>query len=111
MTATTMTATGARTAPGLQQVTLWLLLGFVASLQISIAAASILLTAMLVSWAALLVRDRTRPAAPRFFAPLVVYAGATLVSAAFSLDPAVSFVDSKQLLLFLIVPAVYQIAR
>jgi O-antigen ligase len=111
MTATTITAAHARTAPGLDRVTLWLLLAFVGSLQISIALAGILLTALLVSWGALLVRERVRPAAPRFFVPLMVYAVATLVSSVFSLDPSASFLDAKQLLLFLIVPAVYHIAR
>ena len=111
MSATTITAAHPRTAPGLHQVTFWLLLAFVAALQISIALASVLLVATLIGWAVLLVRDRTRPAAPRFFTPLVVYAGVTLVSSAFSLDPAESFLDAKQLLVFLIVPAVYYIAR
>jgi O-antigen ligase len=111
MTATTMTATRAPAAPGLERVTFWLLLAFVASLQISIAAAGILLAAMLVGWAAVLVRSRVPPAAPRFFLPLVIYAAATLVSSAFSVDPATSFLDNKQLLLFLIVPAVYHVAR
>jgi len=83
----------------------------VASLQISIAAAGILLTGALLAWAALLVRDRARPAAPAFMLPLVLYAGATLASAAFSLDPMASFIDSKQLVLLLIVPMVYQVAR
>ena len=48
---------------------------------------------------------------PAFFYPLAVYAIATLVSAAFSDDPNASFVDSKQLVLFLIVPMVYEFAR
>jgi O-antigen ligase len=43
--------------------------------------------------------------------PLLVYAGITLLAAAFSVDPVTSFVDSKQLLLFAIVPAVYDLAR
>src|SRR5688500_7061061 len=90
---------------------MWLLLGFVAALQISIAAAGVLLAATLVCWVALLVRDRARPEAPPFFLPLLVFAGATLVSAAFSIDAWTSFVDTKQLLLLLIVPAVYHIAR
>ena len=111
MTATTMAAAHARTAPGLDRVTLWLLLAFVGSLQISIALAGILLAALMLSWGVMLVRDRVRPSAPRFFIPLVAYAAVTLVSSAFSLDPAESFLDAKQLLLFLIVPAVYHIAR
>lgn len=111
MTGTTLAVTQARTAPTLDRVTYWLLLAFVASLQLSIAAASVLLTATLLCWAALLVRDRTMPAAPAFFLPLVVYAAATLIASALSLDPAASFLDSKQLGLFLIVPAVFHIAR
>jgi O-antigen ligase len=110
MTTTAMTAI-ARPAFGLDKAALWLLLAFVASLQLSIAAAGVLLTAALVAWAALLVRDRARPAAPAFMLPLAVYGAATLVSAGFSLDPAASIIDSKQLVLLLIVPMVYHVAR
>ena len=49
--------------------------------------------------------------APAFFIPLAAYGAITLVSAAFSSDPRAGFVDSKQLVLFLIVPVVYDIAR
>jgi O-antigen ligase len=101
----------ARPAFGLDRAALWLLLAFVAALQLSIAVAGILLTASLVAWAALLIRDRARPTAPAFMVPLAVYAVATLVSAVFSLDPAASIVDSKQLVLLLIVPMVYHVAR
>jgi O-antigen ligase len=89
----------------------WCLFAFVATLQFSIAIAQTLLATTLLLWAALLLRDRTWPAAPRFFMPLLGYAGATLVASAFSLDPLASVVDSKQLVLLLIVPAVYHIAR
>ena len=106
-----MTAARAPAAPGLERATFWLLLAFVASLQVSIAAAGVLLTATLAGWAAILIRGRMWPAAPRYFLPLAAYAGATLVSTAFSVDPAASFADNKQLLLFLIVPAVYEVAR
>jgi O-antigen ligase len=111
MTTTTMTAVGARPAFGLDRTAFWLLLAFVASLQLSIAAAGILLTAALLAWAATLVRDRVRPAAPSFMVPLAAYGAVTLVSAAFSLDPAASLIDSKQLVLLLIVPMVYHVAR
>jgi O-antigen ligase len=111
MTTTAMTAAGTRPVFGLDRAALWLLFAFVASLQLSIAAAGVLLTAALLAWAALLLRDRVWPRAPRFLLPLGVYAGATLVSAAFSLDPWASLVDSKQLVLLLIVPMVYYIAR
>jgi O-antigen ligase len=111
MNATTMTVGAAQTAPMLERVTLALLLGFVGALQVSIAVAQILLAAMVVSWLARHAADRTRPSAPSFFLPLAGYAGLTLVASAFSLDPWASFIDSRQLLLFAIVPAVYDIAR
>jgi O-antigen ligase len=100
-----------RAAAGLDRVAAACLLGFVGSLQVSIALANVLLAATLVTWLAILVRDQARPAAPAFFVPLLAYAGLTLVSAVFSLDPIESLVDSKQLLLFAVVPAVYDLAR
>jgi O-antigen ligase len=87
------------------------LLGFVAALQLSIAAAGICLAVMLACWAGTLLVGQERWDAPRFFWPLLIYAAWTLVSAAFSPDPRTSFIDSKQLVVFLIVPAVYQLAR
>lgn len=87
------------------------LLAFVAAQQISIAAANILLTLMLLVWLARVVWARDRIEVPRTFVPLAAYAAATLISAAFSTDPRTSFVDSKQLVLFLLVPVVYEFAR
>ena len=86
------------------------LFGIAGALQFSIAIAQILLTIALISWAALLVVRHERVEAPAFFWPLVVYAGATLVSAAFSSDPRTSLIDCKQLVLFLIVPLTYRLA-
>jgi hypothetical protein len=51
-------------------------------------------------------QDGRRPEVPAFFLPLLVYAGLTLVSAALSGDPKESFWDSRQLLMFLMVPIV-----
>src|SRR5882672_12546576 len=111
MTTAAMSITGSRTAPGLERATVALLLCFVASLQISIAAANILLALMMVCWVAQIVHEKALPVVPPFFWPLAGYAAATLVISAFSLDPRTSIVDDKQLVLFVIVPAVYQIAR
>jgi O-antigen ligase len=111
MTTAAMSMTHPRTAPRLERVTVGLLLCFVASLQISIAAANILLALMMVVWVAQMVQEKTLPAAPRFFWPLAAYAAVTLVISAFSLDPRTSIIDDKQLVLFVIVPAVYHIAR
>ena len=71
------------------------LLGFVAALQISIAAAGICLAVTLVCWVGTLVLGHERWDAPRFFWPLLAYAAVTLVSAAFSPDPRTSFIDSQ----------------
>ncbi|MCA1563537.1 MAG: O-antigen ligase family protein [Acidobacteria bacterium] len=87
------------------------LLGFVSVLQISIAAAGILLASTLACWAALVLRGRERVRVPASFWPLAAYAALTLVAAAFSVDPRVSLIDCKQLLLFLVVPAAYRLAR
>src|SRR5262245_26895238 len=105
MRATTIGMPDARTAPGLERVTTVLLLGFVAAVQISIAAAQILLGALMLCWIIGLVRDKSRPTAPFFFAALLAYAAATLISSIFAMAPAESFFDDRQLLLFLIVPA------
>jgi O-antigen ligase len=95
----------------LETASLVALLAFVAGLQFSIAAAGILLTLTLVGWAGCVARGQESVQVPRFFWPLAAYAGWTLVSAAFAATPATSFEDCKQLLLFLIVPAVYRLAR
>jgi O-antigen ligase len=97
--------------PVLDRITWLLLLACIATMQFSIAASQALLAATLLGWVALIVRDRERPAVPPFFLPLAVFAGTTLVSVAFSLDPAASLEASKKLVLLLIVPLVYHQAR
>jgi O-antigen ligase len=111
MTATTIGITSNDAAPSLDRLTGVLLLTFVAAIQISIVAAEVLLAALVVCWAAGLVRDRSRPAAPAFFLAFLAYAALTLVSTAFSVDPRASLIDSKELLLFLVVPIVFDLAR
>src|SRR5207249_4524409 len=46
----------------------------------------------------------------RFLWLLVAYAAVTLLSAAYSAEPRVSLLDTKQLVLFLIVPLTYRLA-
>jgi O-antigen ligase len=111
MTATTIGITSNDAASSLDRLTGVLLLTFVAAIQISIVAAEVLLAALVVCWAAGLVRDRSRPAAPAFFLAFLAYAALTLVSTAFSVDPRASLIDSKELLLFLVVPIVFDLAR
>jgi O-antigen ligase len=111
MNATTLSMSGAQSTPWLDRLTTALLLAFVATVQISIVAAQTLFMALLLAWAATLMRDRARPAVPPFFWPLLAYAAVTLISSAFSIDPIESIIDSRQLYLFLIVPVVYDLAR
>src|SRR6185369_5316223 len=84
------------------------LLAFAAALQLSIAAADILLTIAALLWVGVLVRNHERVEVPRMFWPLLAYAGATLVASFFSVDPRTSLIDSKQLVLLIIVPLAYR---
>ncbi|MBM3807963.1 MAG: O-antigen ligase family protein [Acidimicrobiia bacterium] len=95
----------------LEQIGLWSLVGIVAAMQLSIAAAQILLAIASLTWLVSHVTRRERLAAPPFFWPLVLYAALTLVSAGFSHDPAASFTDCKQLVLLMLVPLTYDLAR
>ena len=95
----------------LEQIGLWSLVGIVATMQLSIAAAQILLTIAVGTWLASHIARSERLDAPPFFWPLVAYAALTLASAGFSLDPEVSFTDCKQLVLLMLVPLTYDLAR
>lgn len=69
-------------------------------------AQSVLFSAAAMLWLAVTLKEGRRPGVPKFFLPLMVYAALTLVSAAFSPDPMASLRDSRQLLMFLMVPIV-----
>ena len=84
------------------------LFGVAAAVLFSIAIAQILLALAIVCWIGVILVRRERVEVPAFFWPLAAYAGITLVSAAFSVEPRVSFIDSKQLVLFLTVPVVFR---
>jgi len=99
------------TLPRLERAAFISLPTFVAALQISIALANILLTVTGVLWVALLIRRQERVTVPQWFWLLAAYAALTLMSSVMSLAPITSIIDSKQLLLFLIVPGVYRLAR
>ncbi len=62
-------------------------------------------------WLPIALRDGGRPSVPTFFYALLAYAAWTLVSAAFSVKPAESLVDCKQLVLFLMVPMAARLCR
>jgi putative inorganic carbon (hco3(-)) transporter len=79
------------------------------AVQFSIAVGEIFLGVSAAAWVVTLIFERRRPSAPPWMLPLLLYAGWTLVSAAFSTDPATSFADCKQLVLLLLVPLTYDI--
>lgn len=93
----------------LEPVAYGTLAAFIAALLFSIAASNILLALTAICWIILLVRHRRWPAAPAFFLALSAFALATLISSVFSLSPRASLIDSRQLLLFAIVPIVYDL--
>jgi O-antigen ligase len=95
----------------LERAACLVLLAFAAALQLSIAAADILLTIATLLWVGLLIKNKERVEVPRMFWPLAAYAGATLVASVFSVDPRVSLIDSKQLVLLIIVPLAYRLFR
>jgi O-antigen ligase len=94
---------------GLERAAYLSLLTFAAATQLSIAVAGIFLTLTGVLWLALIVRNRERVQVPAMFWPLAAYGVATLVASVFSIDPWTSFVDNKQLSLFIIVPIAYRL--
>lgn len=114
-----MNATSTLSAPSapwtafqrLEWVAFVALLALVAATQLSIAAAGSTLAFLLLAWVACVIAGHERIEIPWPFWPLIAYAGWTLVSALASANPAASLEDSKQLVLFLVVPAVYRLAR
>ena len=104
-------ATPSSRASKLENAAFVSMLAFGASTQFSIAAAQILLTIASALTIALVIRDRERVEVPRMFWPLLAYGAITLVSAYFSIDPKTSWWDTKQLLLFVVVPLSYRLFR
>ena len=78
---------------------------------ISISLAQGFLAIGLAAWIALLVRRERRFEVPPFFWALAVYAGLSLLSSAFSVNPRMSFWDSRELLIILAVPIVLAAVR
>ena len=118
MTSRTVVTTGSTLAvppslevPKLEAAAATTMLLFVAAVQLSIAASAMLLTAALALWVSILVIHRERLEVPVIGWPLLAYAFFTMVSVATSRDPVASVIDSKEILLFLVVPVVYRLAR
>jgi len=111
MSTITVTTSAAPTAPRLESTAVIVLCLLVGTLQLSIAVSGVLLTLTVGLWVGVLVAHRERVEVPVMFWPLVAYSALTIISAAASLDPVASVADGKEILLFLIVPVVYRLAR
>lgn len=74
---------------------------------ISISVSQIFLFFSFVFWLGMLIKEKQKFTFPTFFWPLIAYVALSLLSSAFSVNPKISFKDSKELLLFLIIPLVY----
>jgi O-antigen ligase len=100
-----------RAAFTLDRVGFVVLAGCLGVVQFNLSAAQVLFGVAGLLWLAVALRDGGRPALPAFAWPLGLYAALTIVSAAFSLDPGTSLTDCKQLVLFVMVPAVARFCR
>lgn len=87
---------------------LWLFISlYLLFAMISITVSMSFLAMAFFCWLIQCLQRGQWPDFPGFFWPLIAYALLTILSSFFSLDPAVSLLDSRQLLLFLVVPIVY----
>lgn len=96
---------------GLERAAWLAFLAFVATLQVSIAISQIFLALTSVLWLALVYRNGERIQVPGMFWPLAAYAGVTMVAAVFSVNRGISIVDTKQLVLFSIIPIAYRLLQ
>lgn len=74
---------------------------------ISISLSQIFIFLSFLCWIAILIREKQKPLFPSFFWPLLLYSVLSLISSFLSVDPQISLKDSRELLLFLIVPIIY----
>ncbi len=74
---------------------------------VSISLSQIFLSLALIFWIVILIRKKQKFIFPAFFWPLIVYIALSLISSFLSVNPKASLKDSKELLLFLIIPIVY----
>jgi len=71
---------------------------------VSITVMESFLALAFLFWIVLIIKGKEKFSVPGFFWPLLVYAGLSLPACAFSVNPAISFKDARELLLYLIVP-------
>lgn len=74
---------------------------------VSISLSQIFIFLSFLCWLTILIRGKHKPAFPSFFWPLLAYSLLSLISSFLSVNPEMSLKDSRELLLFLIVPIIY----
>ena len=74
---------------------------------VSITVNQIALSLAFICWLFLLIKQKSWPRFPSFFWPLLLYCVLSLLSSFNSVNPQISLVDSRELLLFLIVPITF----
>ena len=95
----------------LRRVGFYLVTASLAATLIKLQLAQWMFWPALICWVLVNTREHKWRDYPSWFVPLLAYAGWTLVSAAFSVNPTASFIDSRQLLLFMMVPVVATFVR
>lgn len=96
-----------KNTPNLDQILPW---GITLSIMfsfLSISICQIFLGLTLILWVALLIKTRQKPKFPLFFWAMLAYVLLSLLACVRSDNPYVSFKDSRELLLFLLVPIIY----
>jgi O-antigen ligase len=90
-------------SPNVQRIAAALLIAAIALVAFKLSVAQTLFGLSALLWLRIVLGTRRQPL-PAFAWPLAAYMAWTVLSAVFSLDPRASFIDLKQLVLFLIVP-------
>ena len=103
-----MTTTGERSA--IERYAFFALAASLGLLQLKLLAFTVLFGIAALLWCVLLARGAKQPAQPAFLVPLLVYAGLTMVSTAFSPDPLASLREDKQLIWYLVIPVTMGLA-
>ncbi len=74
---------------------------------VSISVSQAMLGIAFILWIIYMIKSKQKITFPGFFWALLAYSFLSLVACVFSDNPEVSFIDSRELLLFLIVPIIY----
>lgn len=89
----------------------WILAACLGIAQFNLLTAQVLFGIAALLWLQIAITERRFGPVPGYFWWLAAYAGLTLASAGVSADPRAGLIDSKQLVLFLMIPMVARLLR